>query len=630
MLTCILTNTIYFIIYSIMHDNAITAIKGGYTIQQLLGTSKIILMFFSAIFLFYTSSGIMKTRKKEFGLFNVLGFNKTNISIVIAIETAFMTFVSTLVGVLVGSALYKLFFLLLLNLSYVEINKDIGQYSDEFSYLHTFIVFGVINLIIYIYSVIQIYKQKTIDLLKADKRTDTEPKAKIFTTVVGVVFLITGYFISLGIIVMTSDIIGGRFAVYDFIVAVLLVIVATFILFKTGSICLLKMLKNNKKYYYKPRNFISVSNMMFRMKRNAMGLASICILATATIVTLVITITLYSSVEENIELLYPRDVFVVAHELTEDKKATTKKIITENANKYDITIKDKHGFEGVQRGLKTKDDTKTAYILTVEEYNKMTDSNKTLAENQVIIYQLPQDDKLGKDDLLGFEIKEALTQFPLDTILSSYAINNLDTNVITPEHEMIVIANTLNNPNTTSYYTTFDIEGTEQNKIDYSVAIRAEIMALGRTYTEAMYEAKESLFLTYGGILFIGILFSIIFLASTVLIIYYKQISEGLEDKNRFEIIEKVGIDKKMIKQSINRQISTVFLLPIITAFIHLVFALPVMNRIVAMFGTQTLNQNIKFSVVAGVSLAFVLVYVITYKITVKVYYKITTKKGNR
>ncbi|BCI60387.1 FtsX-like permease family protein [Solibaculum mannosilyticum] len=639
LLTCIGTVTMFYMISSLSLNSGLKNLRGGAIVAEVLNLGTIVTGIFAVIFLFYTNSFLMKRRKKEFGLFNILGMEKKHISRVVLCETIYIILISLTVGLLLGVLLDKLLYLGLLNML-----KQEATFGFEFSataFLNTILLFVGIFLLIFLNSLRQIHLSKPIELLRGGEIGEKEPKTKWIMTILGLACLGLGYYIS----VMIEDPIA---ALMFFFVAVILVIFGTYFLFTAGSIALLKALRKNKKYYYKTKHFVSVSGMIYRMKQNAVGLANICILSTCILVMISTTLSLFLGMGDIVDDMYPRQILVSSYrdsaQVDSEVYQWTKRILDENgiSPKNEIHYTGYLNFAAIESGDTFSLDDSNYYLgasnqkirnllfFTLDDYNKITGQDQVLGDHEVLFAH--NRDAYPNDQFTLFDttysIKENLDDFPAkgmmaSNVASSYFIVVKDADVITSLCEQQAAVYGKNSSQVKDYYA-FDIADTEQDAVPFY-----EILLDSRTENTSYQQIncrsveREEGFSLYGGFFFIGIFLGLLFTMATILIIYYKQISEGYDDKYRFEIMQKVGMSHSEVKKSIHSQVLTVFFLPLVTAGIHILFAFPVITRILSCFNLTNITLFAVCTLICF--LVFSVLYALVYSLTAKVYYKIVS-----
>lgn len=629
-LTSIGTVMMYYILKTISLDKGLDNMSGGDSLKSILAMGSFVIGMFSFIFLFYTNSFLIKRRKKEFGLFNILGMEKKHISRIMFFETIYVFFISIIIGLLGGIVLSKLMYMLLLKLLKFEVPMG---YAISFKAVYnTLILFGSIFVLTFINNLREIHLTKPIELLKGGQVGEKEPKTKWLLTLIGLAALSGGY-----IIAVTTE--SPIAALYMFLIAVILVIIGTYCLFTAGSIALLKLLKKNKKYYYKTKHFITVSGMMYRMKQNAVGLANICILSTAVLVMLSTTVSLYIGMEDVLRNRYTRNLLITSTDITEEYrkgvKDTASNILEQHGAEAENIMEYRYlGFGAMRKGdsfvtgddlrSSVSSDIKMLYFIPLEDYNAMNNTSYTLDNNEIFlivngetythetftIFDTPLHIKEHHNSLV-----EGLSD--MGDVVNSFYVITKDLGQI----EKMYRQQLGTSDESVSYYRYiygFDIKTEDKETIQISQDISS---ALENSYVESAAGSKEEFFSLYGGLFFLGIFLGGLFIMATVLIIYYKQISEGYDDKSRFEIMQKVGMSRAEIKKSIGSQVLTVFFLPIVTAAIHIAFAFKVITKLLALLG---LTNVVLFAwCTLGTLLVFAVFYAIIYVMTAKVYYKI-------
>lgn len=605
------------------------------TFKQIIYFGFLVVTIFSVIMLFYTNSFLIKQRKKELGLYNVLGLGKKHISLVMVIESVVVFLITLAGGLFTGVLFSKIIMMVLYKILKFEIPFEF--FISTSSILKTIIVFGIIFGLTTIHNISKVQLSKPIELLRGGNVGEKEPKTKWFLTIIGIASLSIGYYIAL-----TTD--NPIQAINLFFIAVVLVIVGTYCLFASGSIALLKLLRKNKKYYYKTKNFVSVSNMIYRMKQNAVGLANICILSTMILVMLSTTVSLYFGLEDTLRSSCPRNIEVTLDNLLRENGSLSQatkvneniKLQNDTVNKYikDNNIKVdnqisylqlsanaerlKNNFS-VAGGLSATINSIT--ILTLEDYNKLENKNITLNNNEALMHTNTEDfnyDSFKINDI-DFNIKKKIskTSIQYNNALDSYIIVLKDKSVMDS-----IIKNVKNKEHIVcKYYCGFDVsDNVDQEKIQNG--LQNELLEQNLpTSADSAQATRQGFLSVYGGLFFLGIFLGVLFISATVLIMYYKQISEGYNDKERFEIMKKVGMEKRQIKKIIHSQILIVFFMPLVTAVIHLAFSFNIIAKLLLCF---SMTNTLLFAIcTVGTILVFAIFYAIIYMLTAKIYYKI-------
>lgn len=642
----------FYILSFLSGSSLMSEIPGGATARTVLALGPGIVGFFSLLFLFYTNSFLIRRRYREFGLYNVLGMNKKNIGLIMVFEEIFVAVCVIGFGLILGILLSKLAELGLLNLLHQEISY---QFSVEPVFItDTCKIYGGIFLILLLSSLWKVRRSKPLQLMQSDKAGERPPKGNFLFALLGVLLLGVAYYLAVSIDNPLS-------ALSLFFVAVIMVIAATYLIFISASVVLCRLLQKNKSYYYKPNHFVSVSSMAYRMKRNGAGLASICILLTMVLVTISFTASLYFGAEDMIEKRYPRDVNIEAHFLGDTEKVDAdycnqlaeevKLVAGDTVDFHDYRAGEVAAFiaengvfvesgtaddAGVVDAIKAYDQIGILQVIPLADYNRAMGTRETLADDECLIYSARLEylgDTFSINNGKEFEVKKVLDDFIVDGGKNSMAVST----VVVVVDDMVGILEPLlplkdrsNTPMVQFFWKCgFDVDGDD----DYAIAVaekvdaRMDEMASEGWFRDSSTESRagqhEGYYGLFGCLFFIGILLSFIFLVAAVMIIYYKQISEGYEDRFRFAIMQKVGMTKKEIRKSINSQILTVFILPILVAGIHLAFAFPLLWNMLILF---QLSDMVFAIIVTAISFAcFALFYAVVYKITSNSYYDIVS-----
>lgn len=651
LMTCTLMVSVYYILAFLTKSGILGTFPGGDSVNMVLMLGCWVIIIFSAIFLFYTNSFLIRRRKKEFGLYNVLGMNKANLAHIVFWETVVTFAASMIMGLALGIATSKLAELALMNVVKTGINFEFVVPVN--AVLATLVLYGVIFSLILFNSIRQVGFAKPIDLIKSANVGEKPPKANWFFGLAGVIVLAAAYYLA---VTIEEPIL----ALMAFFVAVIMVIVATYLIFISGSVLFCRILQKNKNYYYKSNHFVSVSSMAYRMKRNGAGLASICILITMVLVMISSSASLYFGANDCIEARYPRDICTKATAYGFDEanpskvasfkakvseeadKAGVKKIDQREYNEYTITgifDDDKNqvifDMDKVDTRLTSSqyDHITSMHFISLDDYNRIYGRHETLAKGEILLASVIRDKVEGDIDIGGYKyhIKKSIPRKDIDFEGSTSAevVENLF--VITPDVNSVVKNyQELREPNGTPfllfrYINQFDIDSEDK-------AVHEQIVNGINAYhddngmmlmAEGQLPQHEDFFGTFGGLFFIGVLLSIVFLVAAVIIIYYKQLSEGFEDQSRFEIMKKIGMTKEEIKKSINSQMLLVFLLPIVFAMLHLAFAFPFIHKLLMLFGLVNLKLQIITS--GTIVLICAVFYMAVYKITSNTYYHIVS-----
>lgn len=632
-LTCIGAIILFYnMIYLSVAEN-IGSVGESRSLRLILRMGATVTGIFSAIFLFYTNSFLIKQRKKEFGLFNVLGMEKKHIARVMMHETLMTGLFSIVTGILSGVLFSKLMILLLLKI--IRFKAGFGFEIPLEALLITIIVFSVIFIINLIHNYTQVHRTKPAELLKSPNMGEKEPRTKWIMTLVGVISLAAGYYIAL-----TTQ--SPLVAVNIFFVAVLLVIIGTYCLFTAGSIAILKMMRKNKKYYYQANHFTSISGMIYRMKQNAAGLSNICILSTAVIVMLSTTFSLYIGIEDVLRTRYPRNIIVYAMNVSDDQISRMNEVIETESNQSGANQKNLlhyrymsftasyNGSEYVSdsRQVSFYDDLVIFTFIPQEDYNRIENASVSLADDEILLL-------VRRGDYSGNTIRFNGLELKIREYLSSFAPEDQLSSILAQNYVVIVrdmettrkVYNVLNEDGDmgeASYYYGFDTEADNPVQIELVTRLRSKIKEVtANGHVEGAEYERDNFYTLHGGLFFLGIFLGLLFIMATVLIIYYKQIAEGFDDRERFVIMQKVGMSHSEVKKSIHSQVISVFFLPLGVAVIHLAFAFKVITKLLSIFNLT----NIPLYAVCTVStiLVFALLYTIVYSMTAKTYYRIVS-----
>ncbi len=648
-ITCIITISFYYIMKSLSLNEGINDLWGGATVSYTLGLGCKVVMIFAAVFLFYTNSFLMKRREKEFGLFHVLGMEKKHLMKVVGLETIYIGIVSLAIGFLFGMALDKVMFLVLLRLLDTEI--PLGFYISKEAILSTIVLFGVIFALIFLNAVRRLQSSKPVELLKGENVGEKEPKAKWFLALLGALCLGAGYYLAVTVK-------NPLEALTVFFVAVILVILGTYLLFTAGSIALLKLLRSNKRYYYRTKHFIGVSGMLYRMKQNAVGLANICILSTMVLVMVSSTTSLVIGMKDVITARYPNEYNVYlsdeAYDETNQAKmesaaANVKSMVSEVLAGFGLEATESQGYRYLDFAVNEKDGNYSITqemnyweldnlcemaFLSLDDYNAMAGENVELNDNEVMVY-------CGRDDIESdtvlldgyeFQVVKRLDQFVGNGEIASNIVNTYFFIVNSPEiiDSMYLWQKEIYGENCSNirYYYGVEADGEEETlKQAYEeINNRLGTLDLGGVtgYADCRAQSRNSFYGLYGGLFFIGIFLGLLFTVAAILMIYYKQITEGYYDRDRYIIMQNVGMSQKDVKASIHSQILTVFFLPLLTAGVHIIFAYPVIEKILACL--NLMNTRLYVYCTVGCFIVFSLLYILVYTWTAKVYYSIVRK----
>ena len=626
-LTTIMVTMILYITHALSAMPELSTLRGGGAIAQTLGFGVIVVQLVALLTILYANAFVTKNRLKEYGLYSILGLDRKNIQLLSFIELLLFSVVSVGLGVVLGIVFHRFSFAVLLKLIRIPIGIEYSMQlgSVGFVLISMAFIFGVVFFL----NATKMYMSRPLEMLSEKKKGETKGRFILLRALIGAGLLGGAYY-------MSQTIEAPVAALYSFFVAVLLVILATYILFDAGSIALLSLLQKNKKLFYQPTNFISISNLKFRMRKNAAGLASICILSTMVLVTLATTVALQTGTADLLKKSYPTDYSATAfvedtstiRQLSEQiskMKAQSKGTVTNEMNYLSVlrAAKSMEGgvdIEGVYPG-----DSPAAFItfLSADDYNRIFGTNFQLGDNEAVLGLVKGDDKnvsaIRVNGQLTLQVKEMMETGDFKEKLPQlpYVADNVYVAVVKDPTKMID-----SKLGRGFYYALWNTSTDIQDKTE---EFEAYVNVLEASNDDSIMvgsreDAAKDIYGFMGSLLFVGALLSVAFFIGAVLVIYYKQISEGYEDRDRFVILQKLGIDQKTIKKSINRQVLIVFFLPLVTAFIQTAFAFKMYRKIIQLFGVDG-NVTLNATIVIGA--IFVVVYLIVYQITSRSYYKI-------
>lgn len=639
LLTGIITVAMFYIMCALESNPGIQSMPGAKDLGLILRLGIGVIGIFAVIFLFYTNSFIIKRRKKELGIYNILGMEKRHIAKILSKEAFFTAIIAIGGGLVTGVLFHKLACMLLYRM--IGFNGGITFSFSKKGVMITAILFAIVYLLTYIYDLFQVQLANPIELLQSGNKGEREPKTKAIMAVLGVLCLGAGYFIA----ITTKNPIK---ALTLFFVAVILVIIGTYLLFTAGSIALLKILRRNKGYYYQTKHFTSVSGMIYRMKQNAVGLANICILSTMVLVAVSTTVSLYVGIEDIMKERYPNEINISAYYDTgapaEDSIAPiVEKSVKESGRKirheedylelYFAAIKDQGQYSLDKEKVKTAGDRVSGFVVLTREdcKKKYNEEIPELAENEVALFTIKKTDM----DTLVLENRS----YHVKEIKQFENTEDFETIADMMDEYYYVIVNDVQdmerlwqlqkdiyqeNSSSISRQVRLDIDGDSEQKKECFENIKTALgpeQAKARILIDSRQSNLDEFYQIYGGFLFLGLFLGILYFMITVLIIFYKQISEGYDDKERFSIMEKVGMSNDEVKATIRSQVRTVFFLPILMAAIHVGMAFPMIKRLLSLFGLS--NTALFAGCMAGTILVFALIYLLVFLKTSKTYYKI-------
>ena len=629
-LATVLVTVVLYITHALSAMPELATLNGGAQMAKTLQFGVIIVQIVSLVIILYANAFVMKNRSKEFGLYGILGLDRKNIQLLSLIELVIFAFVSVTLGIVLGMIFHRISFALLLGL----IQYSIGiEYSLQIgSIFYVYFTLAVIFALVFFINATKLYMSRPLELLKEKKKGEKQGRFVAVRAIVGLVMLGTAY-------TMSQAIESPVKALLYFFLAVLLVVIATYILFDAGSIALLALLQKNKKLFYKPTNFISISNLKFRMRKNAAGLASVCVLSTMVLVTLATTVALQKGTTEKLDQNYPTAYSAIGYiidqsevnkypEIVQQIKAQSKGKLS-NERSYLSVLRfgasTEKGFDltGIHSG-----DSPAAMltIISADEYNRLFGTKYSVGDKEIIL-GLVKGNVSKVEEIKTWsvvfnatlKVKEMIDASAYKKVMPQlpYVSDNIYVAIVQDPMKFMEPS-----VGKAMYYSLWDTT-TEFSQRDAEFQAYQKVANQyknGNLLLASKNEAAKELYSFMGSLLFVGALLSIAFFIGAALVIYYKQISEGYEDRDRFVILQKLGIDQKTIKKSINRQVLIVFFLPLVMAFIHTAFAFKMYRKIIELFGVDgsvTLNATIVIGAI------FVVVYLVVYQITSRSYFRI-------
>lgn len=651
-LSCVGSVMMYYIISFLSFSPAVKGIKGGNELSAILGMGKFVIVAFALVFLLYTNSFLVRRRNMEFGLYNILGMDKRSISKILIWESLIVAAISIGAGLFDGIVFSKLSELVLIFMVHGETDYRFSVSTE--SVVYTVELFAAIFIVLLIKSIVSVRRSNPLELMNSERAGEKPPKANWIFALLGVLILGTAY-------VMSATIKSPLSAIFAFLVAVVLVIIGTYLLFMAGSVALCRILQKNKKYYYKKNHFVSVSSMAYRMKRNGAGLASICILSTMVLVMIASSASLYFGADDTIKSRFPQENQITAY--ISEIDCLDEEHISKLRTGYE-NVFEKHGAKASNiteytyceitglysddkldadvshfiNNMITYDNLRQVYFTTVEEYNKAMGTHINLKKNEALVYTLRCN--FGREYFemgdVKLRIAGKLDRYPeisgakvaiipsVMMVVSDYDdIRPLETLADFNGDQMLDIC----------WYYGYDLGRLDDEAVQIhreqigslssSDIIRRNGENTNSYMADCLASQREDFYTTFGGLFYIGIMLSVIFVFAMAMIIYYKQISEGFEDKSRFEIMQNVGMTKQDIKKSVNSQTLTVFFAPLLFAGVHLGFAFPPIWKLLQLFNLN--NLSLVLIVTAIAFAVFGIFYAVIYKITARAYYSIVS-----
>ncbi len=635
-LAVLLAVTITYLFYSLSLNPNIGKIRGGETISMTLGFGMVIVTIASAIIVFYANSFVMKNRSKELGIYGMLGLEKRHLISMVFKELLIFGSLTLTAGLGLGALFDKLIFALLLKLMNMKV--ELVATFQPIVFILVILIFGAIFLGLIFINAFRIARMNALQLSREKASGEKKGRFLSLQTILGLISLGAGYYLAVTVENPLS-------AVLIFFVAVLLVILGTYLLFNAGITVFLQILKKNKRYYYQPNNMISVSNLIFRMKKNAVGLATIAILSTMVLVTMSAATSIFKASETFKKFMNPHDFGISGRNV---EKEDLDKLLSQYASDKGLTVTKKEVFRHSNFGIESQDGTKLRIfkkgnnfvqpktifmVFDQKDYEIMTGQKLSLSGNEVGLFAKSKALQGQKELTLNdqtYTVKEEIkNDFVLEHVPNQF-------NILTSDYNYLVVPNLQafidQYPDSSLFdqlYGGMNVTAGEEDQLkladDFSKFLNNFNRELNKegsyVYGSNLADSSAQISALYGGVFFIGIFLSIIFMVGTVLVIYYKQISEGYEDRERFIILQKVGLDQKQIKQTINKQVLTVFFLPLLFAFLHLAFAYHMLSLILKVIGV--LDATMMLTVTLSICAIFLIVYVLIFMITSRSYRKI-------
>ena len=635
-LAVLLAVTITYLFYSLTLNPNIGKIRGGDTISVTLGLGMVIVTIASAIIVFYANSFVMKNRSKELGIYGMLGLEKRHLISMVFKELLIFGGLTLTAGLGLGALFDKLIFALLLKLMNMKVEL-VATFQPSVFILVT-LIFGAIFLGLVFINAFRIARMNALQLSREKASGEKKGRFLSLQTILGLISMGAGYYLA-----VTVE--NPLTALIIFFVAVLLVIFGTYLLFNAGITVFLQILKKNKRYYYQPNNMISVSNLIFRMKKNAVGLATIAILSTMVLVTMSAATSIFKASETFKKFMNPHDFGISGRNVD---KEDLDKLLSQYASDKGLTVTKKEVFRHSNFGIESQDGTKLRIfkkgnnfvqpktifmVFDQKDYEIMTGQKLSLSGNEVGLFTknkvLEGQKELTLNDQTYTVKEEIKNDFVLEHVPNQF-------NILTSDYNYLVVPNLQafidQYPDSSLFdqlYGGMNVTASEEEQLkladDFSKFLNNFNRELNKegsyVYGSNLADSSAQISALYGGVFFIGIFLSIIFMVGTVLVIYYKQISEGYEDRERFIILQKVGLDQKQIKQTINKQVLTVFFLPLLFAFLHLAFAYHMLSLILKVIGV--LDATMMLTVTLSICAIFLIVYVLIFMITSRSYRKI-------
>ena len=645
----------FYIMLTLAMDSRMQHVKGGNYLSAFMWMGAAILALLAAVLMLYINRFLMKQRKREFGMYNVLGMEKRHVGRVLFFENLYSSLLSVGGGLCAGMLFYKLCSLLLCRLLQTDAVAGF-YYVTPLTVIPTVGFFLLLDLLIFLLNRISITLMKPVELLQSAGAGEKEPKIKWVTLVLGILTLGSGYYLAL-----TTQ--SPLTALALFFVAVLLVIVGTYFLFVAGSIFVLKLLRKNENFYYRPQNMPAVGGLLYRMKQNAVGLASIAILATGVLVMISSTVSLYAGYEGILNGNYPHDLYLQAGfedkdseggEIRSVSPGDLESIVRQAAARNGAAIRSTEYHEYLivayamqDNILYTSNDAKEIdftnvgnyFFITEKTYTALTGESLGLGDGEIVTCSIYN--PAGVQDITGtltihgrtYRIKKNIYSFPISAsyLASSFACYGVVVRDDAALREIDAAQKQALGPYASEYTRRVAVKFDDLGKAEaVGAAIEKDVRAalaeragedVLHYNCDTRWNAKTALLGMFGTLLFLGLLLGAVCLFATALIIYYKQIAEGYEDRTRFQIMEKIGMSRQEVRKTIRRQVLLVFFLPLAVAGLHMAVVFPILTRMMKVLMLFSVKL---FVICALITFAvFALVYVLIYLATSKTYYQI-------
>ncbi|MGI6149537.1 MAG: FtsX-like permease family protein [Limnochordia bacterium] len=637
---CLTMVMMFYLILFLAVNPGLDPMTGGRTIQLLLNLGCIVVAFFAVIFLFYTHNFLIRQRKKELGLYHILGMEKHHLARILTWETVLTAGLSVALGLAAGVLLSKLMLLLLLKL--LGVPAPIGFVVPGYAVATTLKLFGGIFLAIYLNTLRQVYRLLPIELLRASQVGEREPKSRWLLAVLGGISLGIGYYMALTIVHPLD-------ALVYFFIAVIFVMIGTYLLFVAGSIAFLKLLRANRRVYYRPKWFVIIAGMIYRMKQHGAGLANICILSSMVLVTLSTTVSLYVGSEDALQVGYPREVMIrAASHLETDVQwvqVQTREILDRHQVKGSNWVeyrmisfpvaRDGHRFwPRPDAGPSYSADTLTLNFITLEDYNRLVEEPVVLADQEVLVYSNRSAYTYSSLHLFDreFVVKERLDQLPggglsSTQVFAAYYVVVKDRQVLEEIRQQALAEQA--KAVTAQYLLGFDLDASREQALAVFRDLRGVLEQNKVLFVRAQSREadREEFYFLYGGLFFLGLYLGLLFILGTVLIMYYKQITEGYEDRRRYRIMQQVGMSRQEVQQTIGTQVLAVFFLPLVAAGVHVAFAFKMVTKLLTVLNLTNVPLFALCTVLTF--LAFALFYTLVYLATARVYYRLVAGRAN-